>query len=345
MYTCPKCGTESPDEARFCRGCGTPITNAAASPAHAAPQQPQPSIRPSTPAPTTVAAQPMPVPTVLPQPSIPVPPSVSGPIPAPAQPSVPAPAAPSSIPGPAPSPATPSAGVPQPSEVKPLLTPEQQEKAKAEARAFGEWFKTFVTRPSETGGGKAWYGIAVILATTAISALTFIVILGHIYDEFGYYMPYEIAYYVDDLVTRAGTALFFGIWLGTTAFLYATLGCLRLTRAIMASPDTFASLHDGYAHRLSPWTVSYTAALLLALVHLDPLALAVWSLASWAQSIWVYVLVWEGESRRKLDGQWLRFLTTFLMAILQTIISIILTAIVAGALGLTFMGAISNVLS
>ncbi|MBW3090066.1 zinc ribbon domain-containing protein [Bifidobacterium miconisargentati] len=329
MYTCPKCGTESPDEARFCRGCGTPIIIAAASPAPATPQ-------PSAPASTPVAAQPMPVPTVPPQPSIPMPPTASGPIPAPAA----APMQP-----PTPTPTAPSAGVPQPSEVKPLLTPEQQEKAKAEARAFGEWFKTFVTKPSETGGGKAWYGIAVILATTAISALTFIVILGHIYDEFGYYMPYEIAYYVDDLVTRAGTALFFGIWLGTTAFLYATLGCLRLTRAIMASPDTFASLHDGYAHRLSPWTVSYTAALLLALVHLDPLALAVWSLASWAQSIWVYVLVWEGESRRKLDGQWLRFLTTFLMAILQTIISIILTTIVAGALGLTFMGAISNVLS
>lgn len=343
MYTCPKCGMESPDEARFCRGCGTPIANATASPAPAAPQQPQPAIQPPAPAHTPVTAQPMPAPTTPPQPSIPMPPTVSGPIPAPAaapaQPPTPTPTAP----GPAPT--TPPAGGPQNQDIKPLLTPEQQEKAKAEARAFGEWFKTFVTKPSETGGGKAWYGIAVILATTAISALTFIVVLGHIYDEFGYYMPYEIAYYVDDLVTRAGTALFFGIWLGATAFLYATLGCLRLTRAIMASPDTFASLHDGYAHRLAPWTVSYTAALLLALVHLDPLALAVWSLASWAQSIWVYVLVWEGESRRKLDGQWLRFLTTFLMAILQTIISIILTAIVAGALGLTFMGAISNVLS
>ena len=374
MKSCPKCGIESPDAARFCRGCGSsfeeavPQTQGATAPG--AGETSVPDTAPNSaldvyPLQTLVlGAQPLSSASDMPAGSaVPAPPSVAGFVPVPSipAPSVPpqpaselgaAPVPPRPAPGvppiPSPAPRVPPTGpmpVPGGADVKPLLTPEQQEKAKAEARAFGDWFRTFVTRPSKVGGGRAWYGIVVIVLTTFLSALAPILVAGNAASGATAGLPYEVSYWLSDMMEEAGFRVFMGLWVGGTVFLYAALGCLRLARAAMADPLGFGGLHDSVAHRLGPWTVLNLVACLLGLVHLDPLALAVWMLASQTFNVWLLVLVWEGNPRRRLDAHWARFLSMLLMIVLETVVAVVIVLAVALTLGVMFANDLGSLLS
>lgn len=364
MKSCPKCGIESPDAARFCRGCGSSFEGAVPQIQGAtAPGAGETSVSDTAPnsapnvyplQPLVLGSQPLSSASDMPAGSaVPMPPSVAVPVPAPSVPVPSVPAQQVSEPGVAPVPPRPAPGVPPTgpmpvpggADVKPLLTPEQQEKAKAEARAFGDWFKTFVTRPSKVGGGRAWYGIVVIVLTTFLSALAPILVAGNAASGATAGLPYEVSYWLSDMMEEAGFRVFMGLWIGGTVFLYAALGCLRLARAAMADPLGFGGLHDSVAHRLGPWTVLNLVACLLGLVHLDPLALVVWMLASQTFNVWLLVLVWEGNPRRRLDAHWARFLSMLLMIVLETVVAVVIVLAVALTLGVMFANDLGSLLS
>lgn len=225
-------------------------------------------------------------------------------------------------------------------EVKPLITPEM----KAEARAFGDWFKTFFLRPSEVGGGKPWYALAVIFVTTLFSALAATAEIAHGGSSLLGMIPFVDSYYFSRAVNEAAPFVLVVLWVMFTLYLYGILLVLRLMRALMGDPVTFRTLHDDYAHRLAPWLGLFALAAVFALIHVDVLAIALWVLAVVTQSMWMMVLVYEGDSRRSLDSQWVKFLCVLLQIVLSAIVFVILVTALSAIVGAIIAGAMHNVL-
>lgn len=370
MKPCTQCGASNPDEAKFCRQCGTPFALAAA---------------PTAPSYT----EPMSVPTAISVATNSVTPPVNSALTsagqaqpaaqpaaqsigqqyhdfAPTQPLNTAPdTAANAVPDTAPNTAQPNpqygqptpqysqpnpqfaASNPQfmsqnaaPAEVKPLITPEM----KAEARAFGDWFKTFFLRPSEVGGGKPWYALVVIFATTLLSALAATTVIAHGGGSLLSMIPFVDSYYVRSAVDEAAPFMFVVLWIMFSLYVYGTLLVLRLVRSVMGDPVTFRTLHDDYAHRLAPWLGLFAMAAIFAIIHVDVLAIVLWSLAVVTQSMWMMVLVYEGDSRRQLDSQWVKFLCVLLQIVLSVILFMILVTVMSTIIGAVIAGMMHDVL-
>lgn len=365
MKPCTQCGASNPDEAKFCRQCGTPFALAApTTPAYTAPNPASittpvtiDSVKPPVNSVTVSADQSQPAAQPIGQPyhnSAPTQPLNTAP-------NVAANTAPSTAPNTAqpnpqyvqPNPqysqTNPQYAAPNPqftssntapAEAKPLITPEM----KAEARAFGDWFKTFFLRPSEVGGGKPWYALAVIFATTLLSALAATTVIAHGGGSLLSMIPFVDSYYVSSAVDEAALFMFVVLWIMFSLYVYGTLLVLRLVRSVMGDPVTFRTLHDDFAHRLAPWLGLFALAAVFAIIHVDTLAIVLWSLAVVTQSMWMMVLVYEGDSRRQLDSQWVKFLCVLLQIVLSVIVFMILVTVMSTIIGAVIAGMMHNVL-
>ncbi|WP_125968705.1 zinc-ribbon domain-containing protein [Bifidobacterium samirii] len=238
-------------------------------------------------------------------------------------------------------PGMPPQGASQPQAgTKPIITPEM----KAEARAFGDWFKTFFLRPSEVGGGKPWYALVVIFGTMFLSALAATVEIAHGGSAMLDIVPFMDGYYMRSAVREAAPFVCIVLWIVFSLYQYGMLLILRLMRMVMGDPVTFRTLHDDYAHRLAPWFGLFALSAVAALINLDVLAIVLWALAVLTQSMWMMVLVYEGEAHRKLDSQWVKFLCVLLQIVLSAVVFAILVSVLSTIIGAIIAGAMHNVL-
>ncbi|KAB8287109.1 hypothetical protein DSM100688_1884 [Bifidobacterium ramosum] len=323
MKPCTQCGANNQDGAKFCRQCGSPFVPVPTATQSATQPDPSGQMTQNSSSGQSVGQSY-------------IPPVAQSNVPPQAQPQ------PAQFgPQPASQPQFSQPGQFQPqSEVKPLITPEM----KAEARAFGDWFKTFFLRPSEVGGGKPWYALAVIFATTMLSALAATSEISHGGSSILSMIPFVDSYYISEAVDEAAPFVFVVLWIMFSLYLYGILLVLRLMRALMGDPVTFRTLHDDYAHRLAPWLGLFALAAVFALIHVDVLAITLWVLAVVTQSMWMMVLVYEGDSRRPLDSQWVKFLCVLLQIVLSAIVFIILVTVLSAIVGAIIAGAMHNVL-
>lgn len=287
MKKCNHCGTENPEGARFCRGCGQPMTDAAAQPA-AAPAAPAPA---PAPAPVPAPAVPAPAPAA---------PQYAAPAPgAPQQPhstyQQPAPAAP--VPGqPAPAPAAPSA---------------QSEASKA----FFEWLlESFKTPSRKFANVQAWWPIIPLVFNGLLMALTVYMwqskalsaatsvgngILGELGSLTGTSAPQ----------VSAGVPIgeLFKGWITYSALIYIVVLISLLGRKLMGDPISFVALHTELAQKFMPMVALYLVAFLFALIGSGMIVLSV---LLFMMGI-LYILaapgaiIAQGTATRKLDKTWL----------------------------------------
>ena len=235
----------------------------------------------------------------------------------------------------------PQTGAAQPQAgAKPIITPQM----KAEARAFGDWFKTFFLRPSAVGGGKPWYALVVIFGTMFLSALAATVEIAHGGSAMLDIVPFVDSYYISSAVDEVAPFVCIVLWVMFSLYQYAMLLILRLMRAVMGDPVTFRTLHDDYAHRLAPWFGLFALSAVTALINLDAVAIALWVLAVLTQSMWMMVLVYEGDGRRPLDSQWVKFLCVLLQIVLSAIAFVILVSVLSAIIGAIIAGVMHGVL-
>lgn len=290
MKKCNHCGTENPEGARFCRGCGQPMTDAAAQPA-AAPAAPAPA---PAPAPVPAPAVPAPAP-VAPQYAAPAPGAPQQPHSTYQQPAPAAPAAP--VPGqPAPAPAAPSA---------------QSEASKA---FFGWLLESFKTPSRKFANVQAWWPIIPLVFNGLLMALTVYMwqskalsaatsvgngILGELGSLTGTSAPQ----------VSAGVPIgeLFKGWITYSALIYIVVLISLLGRKLMGDPISFVALHTELAQKFMPMVALYLVAFLFALIGSGMIVLSV---LLFMMGI-LYILaapgaiIAQGTATRKLDKTWL----------------------------------------
>ncbi|WP_394982253.1 DUF6574 domain-containing protein [Scardovia wiggsiae] len=295
MKICSQCSAQNPDNARFCRNCGTQL-NAGAGPIGG--QAPgQPASAPAFVQDPAPAPDPAPVPASTPSP-------VSAPAPGSEQ-------VPGIAYGAPYSPANPQTG-----GVKPDKT--------NEAKAFFAWLVSALKRPSDSYATHSWWAFVVMAVMSLLPALQIIIIANKAVDTslsvFGRHISIPSGAGVGILVS-----VFFRLWLIFALIFYTAVLLAFIGRRLFGEPTTFLQMHDAMVQRFLPAAIAVTVSFLLSLFGVGALSLIIILITlSFIMAV-PSVVVSQSENRRAADGflLWCAFfvITLIALAVLGTVIS------------------------
>ena len=300
MKICSQCSAQNPDNARFCRNCGTQL-NTGAGPIGGGHAPSQPASAPAFVQDPAPAPDPAPVPASTPSP-------VSAPAPVSAPGSEQVPGIAHGVPY---SPANPQTG-----GVKPDKT--------NEAKAFSAWLVSALKRPSGSYATHSWWAFVVMAVMSLLPALQIIIIANKAVDTslsvFGRHISIPSGAGAGILVS-----VFFRLWLIFALIFYTAVLLAFVGRKLFGEPTTFLQMHDAMVQRFLPAAIAVTVSFLLSLFGVGALSLIIILITlSFIMAV-PSVVVSQSENMRAADGflLWCAFfvITLIALAVLGTVIS------------------------